>query len=189
MIAYLKGKIIGKDSKSLILDVNGVGYKISTSQSVLRDADSETPTAFFIHTHVREDEISLFGFPERQELLFFEMLISVSGIGPRGAMSIMDFPINEVKKAICEQNLKWLTKIHGLGKKTAQRLILELKDKIKKEDIEGIEFEKDSAIPEDVIDALIKLGYQRHHIRRVFENAEQKLTHAEEFIKYFLQNM
>lgn len=190
MISYLKGIVVEKDAKNAItLDVHDVGYKIIVNNNLLCSLSIGDEIALFIHSHIREDEFSLFGFLTQDEVSFFKMLTSVSGIGPKTAMEIMNSPVLEVKKAILEQKTNWLTRIPGLGKKTAGRLILELKDKIKDINLDDIVLMSEANISEDVVTALMNLGYQRYHIRRVLGKAPNDLISEEELIRFFLQNM
>src|SRR3989338_6252125 len=138
MIGSLKGKVILKTEKFLILETAGVGYKISVSpdtmskvSTLLRSEKNDIVVSFWIHTHVREDMLDLYGFLERQELEFFEMLINVSGIGPKGALAILGITsIETLRKAISTGDTSYLTKISGIGKKTAEKIVIELRDKI-----------------------------------------------------------
>src|SRR3989344_8302402 len=138
MIGSIKGKIILKTEKFLIVETSGVGYKISVSPDVLsktkktgEPARAGGEISLWIHTHVREDAFDLYGFLDRQELEFFEMLINVSGIGPKGALVILGVAtINTLKRAISTGDIGYLTKISGIGKKTAEKIVIELRDKL-----------------------------------------------------------
>lgn len=134
MIAYLKGKYISGGLEYTILEVNGIGYKVFTPASILAKLP-EAGGEMILHTyqHVREDALQLFGFCEPQDLTAFELLLGVSGVGPKaalGVLSVLDF--HQLQQALIREDLALLTKIPGVGKKTAQRLILELKDKFAK---------------------------------------------------------
>src|SRR3989338_6628286 len=135
MIGSIKGKIILKTEKFLIVETGGVGYKISVSVDTLsKIKKSNDEILLWIHTHVREDILDLYGFLDRQELEFFEMLINVSGIGPKGALAILGIAsIETLKKAIGTSDTSYLTKISGIGKKTAEKIIIELRDKVGEE--------------------------------------------------------
>src|SRR3989344_8836564 len=128
MIGHLEGKLIYKDSKSIIVDISGVGYKINVSLDVLSKSKKiDGEISLWIHTHIREDMLDLYGFLEREELEFFEMLISVSGIGPRSALVILGIAsIETLRKAIGAGDTSYLTKISGIGKKTAEKIVIEL---------------------------------------------------------------
>ena len=132
MIGSIKGKIILKTNKFLIVETAGVGYKINVSPDTLSKLkEINENILLWIHTHVREDILDLYGFLDQQELEFFEMLINVSGIGPKGALSILGIAsIETMKKAIGTGDTAYLTKISGIGRKTAEKIIIELRDKI-----------------------------------------------------------
>src|SRR3989344_3242269 len=129
MIGSIKGKIVLKTEKFLIVETAGVGYKVSVSPDTvaklaprLRSGQNDTEVSFWVHTHVREDTFDLYGFIEREELEFFEMLINVSGIGPKGALAILVITsIKTLKKAISTGDTSYLTKISGIGRKTAEK--------------------------------------------------------------------
>lgn len=130
MIGFLKGEVFFKEGNSIILDVKGVGYKVLGASDVLSKAIKDTSLELFIYTHVREDNISLFGFLEAQDLKLFENLISVSGIGPKTAMNIFSQGNrNQIVSAIIEANTSFFTGIPRLGQKNAQKIIIELKNK------------------------------------------------------------
>lgn len=171
MIAYLEGKILEKFADSLIINVDGVGYEVFVSQMALRHiADCGESIKLSIHTHVTESAITLFGFSTRQEKNVFKKLISVNGIGPRSAMQILSgMEISELIDAIIMEDLSRLTSISGIGKKTAERMIIELKDKIgldaKQTDIkyslERTEVNTGNQLYLETISALINLGYNK----------------------------
>ncbi len=172
MIAHLSGQIIHRSEDSLILDVQGVGYEIFISTSSLEKLQNVNETLnLVIHTSVREDNISLFGFLNYSEKKLFLKLLSVSGIGPKLSMSILAaMPSQELIEAIYREDLVRLTSISGIGKKTAERIILELKDKLLDLSVIGSSPEerksKKSGIPEDLVSALVNLGYNRNEIER-----------------------
>jgi len=156
MIGSIRGKIILKTEKFLIVETGGVGYKINISPDTLAKIQKiNGEVFFFIHTHVREDTLDLYGFLDREELEFFEMLINVSGIGPKGALSILGITsIETLRKAISIGDTSYLTKISGIGRKTAEKIVIELRDKI------GTELEGSSLQVElDALEALKSLGY------------------------------
>ena len=162
MIAHLRGKLISKHPNHAVVEAAGVGYEVNISIptfSALPGLGAEV--ALFIHTHVREDALSLFGFLRAEEKQLFEKLISVSGIGPRLAITILSgMPADTMVAAIKGNNLAALTRIPGIGKKTAERMVLELRDKL---DAFAAVPSAAAASPveEDVLSALVNLGYQR----------------------------
>lgn len=193
MIAYLSGLIRAKTNRHLVLDVNGVGYKIFAPTVLLEKTELAHPLSLHIHTVVREDEISLYGFETEDELNLFELLISVNGVGPKTALEIFSWPTEKVQAAILSSNTSALTQIKGIGKKTAERIILELKEKIQfkggPDHLSALATSKDSDLPEEVEDALLSLGYRRQDMIRVFRSLKTPLSKPEEMIKYFLKNV
>ena len=164
MIAHLRGKLIARHPNQVIVDAMGVGYDVTISVptfSELPPAGAEV--ALHIHTHVREDQISLYGFLRPEEKHLFEKLISVSGIGPKLAITILSgMPADEMTSAIRGNDVARLTKIPGIGRKTAERMVLELRDKLPPVGTDQVHVVPSlSAVQEDVLSALMNLGYQR----------------------------
>jgi holliday junction DNA helicase RuvA len=164
MIAYLRGKLIARHPNQVVVETMGIGYGVNISVptfSELPPAGSEV--ALHIHTHVREDQISLYGFFRPEEKQLFEKLITVSGIGPKLAITILSgMPAEEMTGAIRGNDLGRLTKIPGVGRKTAERLVLELRDKLPPAGADQVDaLPALSAVQEDVLSALVNLGYQR----------------------------
>ena len=173
MIGSIKGKIILKTEKALIVEASGVGYKISVSPDTLSKAKKVGDDIFlFIHTHIREDAFDLYGFLNYPELEFFEMLISVSGIGPKGALAILGVTsIETLRKAIGTGDTSYLTKISGIGKKTAEKIVIELRDKM------GTELESSSLQEEmDSLEALKSLGYSQNQAREALKKVSPELS-------------
>lgn len=167
MIGSLKGEIILKTDKFLILGTDsGVGYKVNVSPENFLISKKEGDSIFlWIHTHVREDAMELFGFLDYKELVLFEMLISVSGIGPRSALIILSVAtVDTLARAISTGDISYLTKISGIGKKTAEKIILELRDKLDVTD-EGGSL-KDEL---DALEALKSLGYSQGEAREALK--------------------
>lgn len=164
MIAHLRGRLLDKHPNQAILEIGGVGYDVTITVptfSALPGLDSEV--ALHIHTHVREDVLALYGFVQPEEKQLFEKLITVSGIGPKLGITILSgMPSEEMVRAIRSNDITRLTRIPGIGKKTAERMVLELRDKLPKES-EGDVAPVPSltAVEEDVLSALMNLGYQR----------------------------
>jgi Holliday junction DNA helicase RuvA len=130
MIGYIKGMLITQRRGELWVDVNGVGYRVRTQNSKLKTQNGEE-VELFIHTAVREDAITLYGFEDMETLELFELLIDVSGVGPKTAMEIVGAaPIAEIESAIAQANVAFFAQIKGIGKKSAQRIIIDLKSKI-----------------------------------------------------------
>lgn len=179
MIGYIRGKIIDQDLKSIILDVSGVGYKIFTNTAIL-EKDLTKDVSFWTYLAVRENALDLYGFQTKEELTFFELLLTVSGIGPKSALGILSVAsIENLKHAISTGDTGHLTKVSGIGKKNAEKIVLELKDKA-----ENIEFESSSLSHDmDTIEALKSLGYSEKDSREalkkaVGENTGEKIKSA-----------
>lgn len=162
MIGSVKGKIILKTEKFLIVETGGVGYKINVSPDTLSKLKKTDETiSLWIHTHVREDILDLYGFLDRPELEFFEMLLNVSGIGPKGALSILGIAsIETLRKAISTGDTAYLTKVSGIGRKTAEKIVIELRDKMGEEKT-GTSLRDEL----DALEALKSLGYSQNEAR------------------------
>jgi Holliday junction DNA helicase RuvA len=179
VIAHLRGRLLEKQPNRIVVDVGGVGYDVQVPLSTfygLGDAGSDV--ALRIHTHVREDALALFGFASRLEQELFERLISVSGIGPKVALSVLSgIEPSELMRAIERSDLARLTAIPGVGKKTSERIVLELKDRLPKVQTAatpGLAAEP-SLLRDDVLSALINLGYHRPLAEKAVDAA---LKHA-----------
>lgn len=191
MIGYLRGKIIIKTTDFAILDVNGVGYRIFAPNSTINKLALNEETTLYIHTSVREDAIILYGFYSEEEYNAFLILISVSGIGPKGALGVLSsITVQGLYKAIREKQVNVLTKLPGIGKKSAERMILELKDKVafcgaedEREDISEIAVEND--VSDEAKAALLALGYGAGEIAPALKKAKGKTV--EEIIKESLK--
>ena len=159
MIAHLRGKLAQKEPARVVVDVNGVGYEVFiplTTFTVLPDAGADV--SIDVHTHVREDLIALYGFSTRRERIIFEKLMTISGIGPKLAVTILSGgSVEDLVGAIKRSDLARLTAIPGVGRKTAERIILELKDKLH----DFVEAQAKSSVEVDVLSALENLGYNR----------------------------
>jgi Holliday junction DNA helicase RuvA len=179
MIAHLRGRLLDKHPNRVIVDVNGVGYDVHVPLSTFYElAETGADIALRIHTHVREDALMLYGFATHLELQLFERLISVSGIGPKLALAVLSgIEPNELVSAIRTANVARLTGIPGIGKKTAERIGLELKDKM------ASFLPAESAMPPagdsetlrtDLLSALMNLGYHRPIAERAIDAALRK---------------
>jgi Holliday junction DNA helicase RuvA len=173
MIALLTGLIAHKSPDHIILDVHGVGYRVHIPFSTYYELPEEGGAAtLHIHTSVREDAILLYGFRTRLEKAFFQLLIAVSGVGPKLARDILsNIQPGPLAQALIQGDLGRLSAIPGIGKKTAERLVLELKDKVAKLDLSSLPAADARVIPnndvaEDVISALLNLGYKEPQVRK-----------------------
>ena len=159
MIAYLSGEIFSRGPRSIILLTNQqIGYEVFLSAQDLEKTQGSPEAVFFIYTHVKEDALDLYGFLTKNHLDFFKQLLSVSGIGPKSALNILSLAdLGELKKAITSGDPSLLQQVSGIGKKTAERLVVELREKI----IIDLS-QQESVAPENnqVIEALVSLGYK-----------------------------
>jgi holliday junction DNA helicase RuvA len=175
MIAFLRGRVLEKHPNRLIVDVAGVGYDVAVPLSTFYTAgDPDADVSLRIHTHVREDQLALFGFATALELALFERLIAVSGIGPRLALAVLSgIEPRELVSAIHRGDLARLTRIPGVGRKTAERMIVDLRDRLPK-DVATVPGEAaapapDDQLRDDLVSALANLGYHRQAIDKVVE--------------------
>jgi len=170
MIAHLRGKLLEKHPNQVIVDTGGVGYDVTIPVSTFSSlSEAGTEVRLRIHTHVREDAIQLFGFLTAEEKTVFERLISVSGIGPKLAITVLSgLPTPDLVAAIREGGVDRLVRIPGVGKKTAERMVLELKDKLEMfpavprgAAVATVPADALNAVEQDVLSALLNLGCQR----------------------------
>jgi Holliday junction DNA helicase RuvA len=164
MIAHLRGKLLAKHPNQAIVETGGVGYDVVITVPTFSDLPGlGNEVALNIHTHVREDQIALYGFLRPTEKVLFEKLITVSGIGPKLAITILSgMAAEEMVASIRGNDIARLTRIPGIGKKTAERMVLELRDKLPAQGTEAITpIPSLNAVEEDVLSALMNLGYQR----------------------------
>jgi len=189
MIAYLSGLIIDKDEKSLTLLAGSIGYRVFVTTDLLTESKTDQKIQLYIHTAVREDDISLYGFLKKEEKKFFEQLLGVSGIGPKMAMDILATPVSMTKNAILAEDIGLLTKIKGLGKKTAERLCLELKNKVEPA-MTGQAYNQKTqpAAYEDAVLALEGLGYERYQVLRFVADLPAEIRETEDIVKSFLKS-
>ncbi|RMH68464.1 MAG: Holliday junction branch migration protein RuvA [Gemmatimonadetes bacterium] len=180
MITFLRGILVKKAPTQVVLDVNGVGYTIAiplSSYEALPATDK--PVQLLTHLHLRDNDIQLFGFMSSNEKRLFEKVINVSGVGPQLALGILSaMPANTFKQAIFQQDVKALTKIPRVGKKLAERLILELKDSFKNLDMDDLAIpttNDDKTKIEEAVLALISLGYKEMQSRSAIVKARAAL--------------
>ena len=168
MIAHLRGRLLAKHPNQAVVETAGVGYDVTISVPTFSDLPTlGSEVALHIHTHVREDQIALYGFLKPAEKQLFEKLITVSGIGPKLAITILSgMPADDMVGAIRGNDIARLTRIPGIGKKTAERMVLELRDKFPPAQIGEAPAPTITSIEEDVLSALANLGYQRPAVER-----------------------
>jgi Holliday junction DNA helicase RuvA len=176
MIAHLRGRLLAKHPNQAIVETGGVGYDVTITVPTFSDLPAlGGEVTLHIHTHVREDLIALYGFLRPAEKRLFEKLITVSGIGPKLAITILSgMAADEMVNAIRGNDVARLTRIPGIGKKTAERMVLELRDKLPTEGVaESAVMPAMSAVEEDVLSALMNLGYQRPAAERALASVEK----------------
>ncbi|MEK7527377.1 MAG: Holliday junction branch migration protein RuvA [Patescibacteria group bacterium] len=183
MISSLKGLVANKDPKSLVVEVGGIGLKVSAPTETLQKAARGKAISLFTHLVVREDALTLYGFADKETLEFFELLIGISGIGPKTAVAILNVASPEtIRKAVASGDTSYLTKVSGIGKKTADRIVRELEDKI------GVPEEGASISEEvDAVEAMRSLGYSQAEAREALKKVPQLVTGAGERIKAALK--
>ena len=173
MIGFLTGKIISSKPTKVILDVNGVGYIVGISINTFEKISGKKTASLFIHTNVKEDSISLFGFYTESEKEMFELLISVSGIGPKIALSLLSgIQTDDLKNAIQSADISRIIAVPGIGRKTAERLVLELRTKVDQVKEEGT-IAIPLSIKSEAVSALSTLGYNSKIAENVVRNILQ----------------
>lgn len=193
MFAYIKGSLEGKANNYVVIDVSGIGYKIFMSETAIENlGEIGDIVKVYTHYHVREDDISLYGFLTNEELRMFELLISVSGVGAKSAITMLsNISPSSFALAVISNDTTKLVKIPGIGAKTAARIVLELKDKLKTEEtVNNSKNNKEikEAIKEDdkvseAISALQVLGYNRKEIEKAFEKLDKDALSVEDLIR------
>jgi Holliday junction DNA helicase RuvA len=192
VIAHLRGQILSKSPNAVVIDCGGVGYELAISVTTYTEiGDVGTEARLHVHTHVREDALLLFGFHDVTEKRLFEKLLTISGIGPKLAITVLSgISAERLVGAIRGGDHATLTKIPGIGKKTAERVVLELKDKL--DDLagftaEGVVVRPSSlgATAEDVLSALVNLGYPRPIAQKAVESAAKDAAVAGDFERLF----
>ncbi|OQA02775.1 MAG: Holliday junction ATP-dependent DNA helicase RuvA [bacterium ADurb.Bin400] len=186
MISYISGRVVFVRGGAAIIDTGGVGYKIFAK---IDDSFSVgAAKTFFTHHHIREDSQDLYGFETHDELELFQKLISVNGVGPKAAMVIMSAgSVENIVSAIVGDNLSFFVAIPGIGKKVAAKIVLELKSKVA--GIESTSVLEQMDISDEVVDALVALGYKRFEISKVVSKAPSDLASVEDRIRWCLKNL
>jgi Holliday junction DNA helicase RuvA len=171
MIGRLTGRLASKSPDHVLLDVGGVGYLVHIPLSTFYELpDVESPASLWVHTHVREDTLALYGFLTERERSLFLLLLGVAGIGPRVALTVLSgIPPSELASALRNQDVRRLVAIPGVGKKTAERMVLELAEKAASFAAEGPPAAPAAVAAEDVISALVNLGYRKAEAEKAVE--------------------
>jgi Holliday junction DNA helicase RuvA len=188
MIAHLSGTVLTKKPLFMVIDVQGVGYRVFCTDRLLADSKTGDSIDLHIHTVVREDALDLYGFQMYEEVELFMLLINVSGIGPRSALGIMSLEtLEKLLSAIAHSDIGYLTKVSGVGKKSAEKIILELKDKVGRFDTTIMQDIRRGE--EDVLEALKTLGYRADEARTALRQVPDDITEQSDVIKEALRRL
>ena len=196
MIGFLRGTVMTAAVHRCLLDVHDVGYRVFVSQRTRENLHVGTQAALYIHTHVREDAILLYGFSTQEEYELFQLLIGISGVGPKAAQGILSATTEQAfYQLVHQQDIKGIMRLPGIGKKTAERIVLELKDKLPEMPTDEASGHMTAAAPEEysgalgeAVSALLGLGFQQSEIQAVLK---EPMAHAttEELIRYALSQL
>ncbi len=192
MYNYIQGKIVDKTFTSIVVDNNGIGYDIGVSNNTLADVDMGEIVKIYTYLYVKEDEMSLYGFSRNEEKKLFMRLIEISGIGPKLAMQILGgYDLKTLTVAIASGDVKTLTKIKGLGKKTAELVVLNLREQAA-DDITLFDSHQDAVAGEDIADAVFaleSLGLSKTDAVRAATEASKAVSGVENIIAYCLKKL
>lgn len=184
MIARLTGQIIEREERGIIVDVNGVGYRVAALSTLREKTKRGDRVTLRIYHHVNDDGESLYGFATKEDLTYFELLLTVPSVGPRTAMNILEVaPPSTLAQAIHEQDTALLTKVAGVGRKTADRIIIELKGKIAAAPTAGLS----GAIQQEAMTALTSIGYTTPQARDLVQKLPKYITTVEEAVRAVLK--
>lgn len=190
MLSYIKGEVVKKGIDYLVLENNNIGYHVNTSFSTLENVSEKEKITILTYMHIREDILALYGFLTSDEIEHFKKLITVNGIGPRVGLSVLStYNANTIKEIILNEDTVRLSKVPGIGKKTASKIILELKDKVGTvEELKGSEIVISNEMS-DVAEALTALGFSYIEVKKTLGNMELTGKSENEIIKEALKNM
>lgn len=185
MIARLSGTVVHKETRFAIIDVSGVGYKVSMTEETLTGLREDAEVTLFTYLAVREDALDLYGFKDFATKSFFELLISISGIGPKTALGVLNVTtLPALRRAVTSQDTSHLTKVSGIGNKLAQKIVLELKGKFEAEDAESGTTLREEV---DALEALKSLGYSQSEAREALKKVEAIHTRTSDRVKAALK--
>lgn len=188
MIGYLKGEVKEKTQDGVIIYISGVGYSVNIPNSFISKLKIGEHAEIFVYTHAREDILALFGFESREDLDFFKLLLSVSGIGPKVALAICSSaPTNKLKNSISKGDPSLLSAVSGVGKKTAEKAVVELKNKLGFIGDGNKIFEGGDT--EEVYEALLSLGFQKNEILDAIRNLPNNMENTDDKIRYILKKI
>jgi Holliday junction DNA helicase RuvA len=183
MLSFLRGTILQKTEDYILVDVHDLGYRIYVTKTCISETKKDEKIELFLYQHIREDASDLYGFKNEDELELFEKLISVSGVGPKSGLAILSLaPSDSIRQAIAQGDDGMLTKVSGIGGKTAQRIILELRGKL-----DHIGNQRSGRSEE--IEALVSLGYSSMQAREALNRIDSSITDSSERIRQALQHI
>lgn len=185
MIGFLSGTIRDTYGNSVIVDVGGVGYIVNVADRLMSQYSMNSPCTLYIHTHVREDALDLYGFITKEELRLFELLLTVSGIGPKTGLTVIDRGTDAIQKAVQRADVDFFTTIPRLGKKNAQKIIIELKNKLGA--LEDLDLQSDSGETKEILEALLAMGFVKNEITEAMKKLSDKEVTIEQKIRRVLQ--
>lgn len=187
MISSLSGTVRHKDLHYIVIDVGGVGYKVAVTTDTALDAVPSSPIFLWTHLAVRENALDLYGFIDKENLEVFELLITISGIGPKTALGIINVATpSMLRQAVATSDTSYLTRVSGIGKKNAEKIVLELKDRLKVSDEDkGVDARSEG----DAMEALISLGYSERDAREALKQVPKNIEGASERVKAALKNL
>lgn len=195
MISYIKGTVVKKGLDYIVIDNNNMGYFVNTSLSSLNKFCEGEKVTILTYMHIREDIIALYGFLTSDEIELFKKLISVNGIGPKAGLSVLStYESNTVKEIILKEDVTRMSKVSGIGKKTASKIILELRDKIGAiegliSDTEGTGIFQGECEQSDIVSALVALGFNSYEAKKVLDKIDIEGKSENEIIKEALKNI
>lgn len=184
MIGALEGKPIVLSDSTIIM-TGGVGYRVSVPANFRSMLSTKESVFLFVHTVVKEDDIQLYGFSTEKDLSMFRMLLDVSGVGPKTALAIVDFGVNGIVHAIVQADVSFFTQIPKVGKKVAQKIIIELKNKIGS--VAELDLSDTGGETQDIIESLIHMGYSPAESRELVRRIPEDIVLIEEKIRYVLK--
>jgi Holliday junction DNA helicase RuvA len=182
MIGYLEGKVLTRLPGQIIIKTSGVGYLVNVTPSLLLKVKEGDLVELFIHSHIREDAFDLYGFLQEEEIELFKLVMTVSGIGPKTAILVLDKSVTAVENAIKQADADFFTGIPRLGRKNAQKIIIELKNKLGS--LKELDLSSESEEGKEIIDALTSMGYSKQEVLKAFKlipenlKLEEKITFA-----------
>lgn len=190
MISFLRGRIINKSSNFAVIEVNNIGYQIFSGSNFLNDLRLGEEAEIYTHHHIREEANDLYGFKDAEELELFELLLTVSGVGPKSALGVISIAAaGDIKEAIVRGDANLLTKVSGIGKKTAERVVLELKNKIIRSGTSASVINSAVTLGSDEIDALMSLGYSLSEARAALNLIGSEISDSSARVKAALKKM